>query len=259
MHFLGTAHTLANFEQAFYRSTIADNSSFEQWSDEGGLDAAQRANAIWKQRLAEYEAPPIDAAVDEELRAFVDPPQGRAARRVRLSRPVLACAGMELEQAMEFVRGGREGVLTTIRRDGRPQLSNIVYAVDAGGTIRISVTAGRAKTKNLARDPRASLYVRRESFWAYAVVDGPAELTPVADRPARRDRRRAGRALPLALGRARRLGRLPPGDGRRRPPRDPHHARRARTGCCRAERCRDAELDDGVSPSAGRPAPSPRG
>ena len=71
VHFLGSTHTLANFEQAFYRSTIADNSSFEQWSDEGGLDAAQRANAIWKQRLAAYEAPPIDAAVDEELRAFV--------------------------------------------------------------------------------------------------------------------------------------------------------------------------------------------
>ena len=90
---------------------------------------------------------------------------------------------MELDQAMEFVRGGREGVLTTIRRDGRPQLSNIVYAVDTAGTIRISVTASRAKTKNLARDPRASLYVRRESFWAYAVVDGPAELTPVATDP----------------------------------------------------------------------------
>src|SRR3954453_7257031 len=69
-HFLGTAHTLANFETAFYRSNIADNSSFEQWSDEGGRDAAQRANVIWKERLAAYEAPPIDAAVDEELRAF---------------------------------------------------------------------------------------------------------------------------------------------------------------------------------------------
>jgi trimethylamine--corrinoid protein Co-methyltransferase len=71
VHFLGATHTLANFEQAFYRSTIADNSSFEQWSDEGSLDAAQRANAIWKQRLAGYEPPPIDPAVDEELREFV--------------------------------------------------------------------------------------------------------------------------------------------------------------------------------------------
>jgi len=71
VHFLGSTHTLANFEQAFYRSAVADNSSFEQWSDEGGLDAAQRANAIWKQRLADYEAPAIDDAVDEELRAYV--------------------------------------------------------------------------------------------------------------------------------------------------------------------------------------------
>jgi PPOX class probable F420-dependent enzyme len=90
---------------------------------------------------------------------------------------------MELQQALEFIRGERQGVLTTIRRDGRPQLSNIVYAVDAAGAIRISVTAGRAKTKNLARDPRASVYVCRENFWAYAVVDGPAVLTPVAADP----------------------------------------------------------------------------
>jgi PPOX class probable F420-dependent enzyme len=90
---------------------------------------------------------------------------------------------MELERAMAFVREGRQGVLTTIRRDGRPQLSNVVYAVDDAGTIRVSVTASRAKTKNLARDPRASLYVCRENFWAYAVVDGPAELSPVADDP----------------------------------------------------------------------------
>lgn len=71
VHFLGASHTLANFEHAFCRSDIADNSSFEQWSEEGSLDAAQRANAIWKSRLASYEAPEIDAAVDEELRAFI--------------------------------------------------------------------------------------------------------------------------------------------------------------------------------------------
>jgi trimethylamine---corrinoid protein Co-methyltransferase len=70
-HFLGTAHTLANFETAFYRSDTADNSSFEQWSEEGGRDAAQRANALWKRRLAEYEPPALDDAIDEELQAFV--------------------------------------------------------------------------------------------------------------------------------------------------------------------------------------------
>ena len=71
-HFLGTAHTLANFETAFVRSEVADNSSYEQWHDEGALDAAQRANGLWKQRLAEYEPPPIDEAIDAELREFID-------------------------------------------------------------------------------------------------------------------------------------------------------------------------------------------
>jgi trimethylamine--corrinoid protein Co-methyltransferase len=70
-HFLGSAHTLANFETAFYRSEVADNNSFEQWSEDGGLDAAQRANAIWKRMLREYEAPPIDDATDEALLEFI--------------------------------------------------------------------------------------------------------------------------------------------------------------------------------------------
>ena len=71
-HFLGTAHTLANFETAFYRSEVADNNSFEQWLEDGGLDAAQRANAVWKRMLREYEAPPIDPGVDEALLDFID-------------------------------------------------------------------------------------------------------------------------------------------------------------------------------------------
>jgi trimethylamine--corrinoid protein Co-methyltransferase len=71
-HFLGTAHTLANFETAFYRSTTADNASYEQWFEEGGLDAAQRANAIWKRRLAAYEPPAIDPAIDEEMTTFIE-------------------------------------------------------------------------------------------------------------------------------------------------------------------------------------------
>jgi trimethylamine--corrinoid protein Co-methyltransferase len=70
-HFLGTAHTLANFESAFYRSEVADNNSFEQWLEDGSLDAAQRANRIWKRMLAGYEAPPIDPAVDEALLDYV--------------------------------------------------------------------------------------------------------------------------------------------------------------------------------------------
>lgn len=70
-HYLGTAHTLANFETAFYRSDTADNSSFEQWTEDGGLDAAQRANVLWKQRLAAYEPPALDDAIDAELLDFI--------------------------------------------------------------------------------------------------------------------------------------------------------------------------------------------
>ncbi len=70
-HFLGTAHTLANFETAFYRSEVADNNSFEQWLEDGGLDAAQRANVIWKRMLREYEAPALDDGIDEALQEFI--------------------------------------------------------------------------------------------------------------------------------------------------------------------------------------------
>jgi trimethylamine--corrinoid protein Co-methyltransferase len=70
-HFLGCAHTQANFETAFYRSTIADNNSFEQWEAEGSQDAMQRANKLWKDMLAEYEAPEIDPGVDEALLEFI--------------------------------------------------------------------------------------------------------------------------------------------------------------------------------------------
>jgi trimethylamine--corrinoid protein Co-methyltransferase len=71
LHFLGNSHTLANFETAFYRSAIADNNSYEQWLEDGGLDAAQRANAIWKRMLREYEAPPIDQGIDEALLEYM--------------------------------------------------------------------------------------------------------------------------------------------------------------------------------------------
>ena len=71
-HFLGTAHTLANFETAFFRSSVADNNSFEQWEIEGSLDTATRANVIWKKMLADYEPPPIDDALDLELQEWIE-------------------------------------------------------------------------------------------------------------------------------------------------------------------------------------------
>ena len=70
-HFLGCAHTQANFEKAFFRSSIADNNSFEQWEEEGATDLAQRAQIIWKKMLREYEAPPMDPAIDEALLDYV--------------------------------------------------------------------------------------------------------------------------------------------------------------------------------------------
>jgi trimethylamine--corrinoid protein Co-methyltransferase len=70
-HFLGCAHTQANFESAFYRSPITDNNSYEQWEAEGSRDLTQRANAMWKKMLAEYEAPQLDPAVDEALLAYI--------------------------------------------------------------------------------------------------------------------------------------------------------------------------------------------
>ena len=70
-HFLGCDHTRANFETAFFRSSVADNNSFEQWEADGSLDTAQRANQIWKKMLNDYDMPPIDPEVDEALLAFI--------------------------------------------------------------------------------------------------------------------------------------------------------------------------------------------
>ncbi|MEV4543853.1 PPOX class F420-dependent oxidoreductase [Micromonospora echinaurantiaca] len=89
------------------------------------------------------------------------------------------------EALTDLIAGRWMGVLATIRRDGRPQLSTVVYAFDRDrGVIRVSVTDDRAKTANLRRDPRASFHVGSEDGWAYAVADGRAELTPVAADPA---------------------------------------------------------------------------
>jgi trimethylamine--corrinoid protein Co-methyltransferase len=75
-HFLGAAHTQANFEQAFYRSTIADNNSFEQWEADGALSAEARAHQKWKDLLDAYQAPPLDEATDEALIDFMDRRKG---------------------------------------------------------------------------------------------------------------------------------------------------------------------------------------
>ena len=90
---------------------------------------------------------------------------------------------MDLDAALAFARQRHQGVLATLKGDGRPQLSNIAYDVGDDGAIRISVTDGRAKTANLRRDPRASLHVTQDDFWAYVVIEADVELLPVAVTP----------------------------------------------------------------------------
>jgi PPOX class probable F420-dependent enzyme len=87
-----------------------------------------------------------------------------------------------LDDALAFARTTRQSVLTTIRRNGRPQLSNVVHTVSDDGIIRISITADRAKYHNLVREPWAALYVTSANFFAYAVIECDASLTPVAAR-----------------------------------------------------------------------------
>lgn len=70
-HFFGCAHTLANYETAFWDSELADNEPFEKWEAAGSTDAATRANALWKKRLAEFEAPKLDEAIRDSVDDFV--------------------------------------------------------------------------------------------------------------------------------------------------------------------------------------------
>ena len=80
-----------------------------------------------------------------------------------------------------LLAGVHRGVLVTMKSDGRPQLSNVNHTYDpATRLLRVSVTADRAKARNLARDSRASYHATSDDFWHWAVADGTAELTPVA-------------------------------------------------------------------------------
>lgn len=91
--------------------------------------------------------------------------------------------GMDDATARQFLAEHHQGVLITLRRDGSPQSSNIAYHLGDDGVARISVTADRAKTKNLARDPRAVLHVVGESFYCYVSASGTVELSPVSTEP----------------------------------------------------------------------------
>ncbi|MGW0883602.1 PPOX class F420-dependent oxidoreductase [Streptomyces sp. NPDC002671] len=85
---------------------------------------------------------------------------------------------------LKLLSEGHGGVLVTLKRDGRPQLSNVGHAYYPDERIiRVSVTDDRAKTRNLRRDPRASYHVTSADRWAYTVAEGTAELSAVAQDP----------------------------------------------------------------------------
>ena len=88
------------------------------------------------------------------------------------------------DKLLALISGNSLGVLATIKRDGRPQLSNVSYHFDPREVaIEVSITEPRAKTRNLRRDPRASIHVCSDDGWSYAVAEGDVTLTPPAAAP----------------------------------------------------------------------------
>lgn len=88
------------------------------------------------------------------------------------------------DKLLALIADNSLGVLATLKRDGRPQLSNVTYHFDPRSlTIEVSVTEPRAKTRNLRRDPRASLLVSSDDGWSYAVAEGDAVLSAPAAAP----------------------------------------------------------------------------
>lgn len=88
------------------------------------------------------------------------------------------------DKLLAVISGNSLGVLATIKRDGRPQLSNVTYFFDSRSVaFQVSITEPRAKTRNLRRDNRASILVSSDDGWSYAVAEGTAQLTPPAADP----------------------------------------------------------------------------
>ncbi len=90
---------------------------------------------------------------------------------------------MEISDAVDAVRTHHRAVLVTIKRDGHPQLSNVLAAAGDDGVVRVSTTDDRAKTANLRRTPWAALHVNAGSFWSYAVLEAEVTLSEVAADP----------------------------------------------------------------------------
>ena len=85
---------------------------------------------------------------------------------------------MEISRTLDWAAGRKHGVLITNRKDGRSQSSDVVYAV-IDGAIHVSLTADRAKTRNMQRDPRVVFHITDPGSWSYASIDATVDLTPV--------------------------------------------------------------------------------
>jgi PPOX class probable F420-dependent enzyme len=89
---------------------------------------------------------------------------------------------MDLEEARQFLRSNHHAVLATFRRDGRPQLSPVTVALDAVEFAVVSSRETAVKTKNLRRDPRASLCVMKDGFYGeWVQVEGTAMVVSLPD------------------------------------------------------------------------------
>lgn len=71
-HFFGTQHTLDRYETAFYDPLVSDWDNYENWTDKGSLNTAQRASKIWKQMLEDYQQPALDQSIDEQLKEYME-------------------------------------------------------------------------------------------------------------------------------------------------------------------------------------------
>lgn len=93
---------------------------------------------------------------------------------------------IDLDDALAWARTRKHTTLITLRSDGRPQSSDVVYALGSGdesGTFRISVTDTRAKTANMRRDPRVVLHISEPTSWSYLSFDATVELSETTTSP----------------------------------------------------------------------------
>jgi PPOX class probable F420-dependent enzyme len=90
---------------------------------------------------------------------------------------------VETEAALAFARDRHQGILGSIRPSGFPHQANIVFALTEERTALISTRSGSAKERNLRRNPRCSLHVAGDNFWAFAVLEGKAQVSEVARDP----------------------------------------------------------------------------